>query len=84
MDFVYKKVEGEKLQDAWRDGFDKNTPDRSPELEEKMDQFVGIAMDCVEGRRPEARGLPLFVVRDGLATLDPDEAREAIRSLWEG
>ena len=55
-----------------------------PGAEIPMDQFVGIAMDCIEGRRPDAQGLPLFVVRDGLATLDPDEAREAIRSLWEG
>lgn len=53
-----------------------------PGAEIPMDQFVGIAMECIEGRRPEARGLPLFVVRDGLATLDPDEAREAIRRLW--
>jgi len=48
-----------------------------------MDQFVGIAMDCIEGRRPEARGLPLFVVRDGFATLDSEEALEAIRVLWK-
>jgi hypothetical protein len=42
MSFLYKEVEGEKLQESWREGFNSNTPSASPDLKKRMDQFVSL------------------------------------------
>jgi hypothetical protein len=42
MHFLYKNVGAEKLQDAWREGFEKNTPDATEDLKERMDTFVSL------------------------------------------
>ncbi|UCG37679.1 MAG: chalcone isomerase family protein [bacterium] len=42
MHFVYGKVEAAKLQEAWREGFEKNTPGAGADLRQRMDRFVGL------------------------------------------
>ena len=42
MNFLYKEVEGKKLQESWRDGFKANTPAAGPDLKKRMDKFVSL------------------------------------------
>ncbi|MDF1536742.1 MAG: chalcone isomerase family protein [bacterium] len=42
MQFLYKEVEGEKLQEAWREGFDANTLSPTDDLKKRMDRFVSL------------------------------------------
>ncbi len=90
MDFVYKKVEGEKLQTAWREGFDKNTPDSSPELKEKMDQFVGMFTgDAVKGDHylityEPGTGTTVKIKDEVKGTIPGEEFMRAVMAIWFG
>jgi hypothetical protein len=42
MHFLYKRIGAQKLQETWREGFEKNTPDASEDLKERMDTFVSL------------------------------------------
>ena len=90
MDFVYKKVEGAKLQDAWREGFDKNTADRSPELEQKMDRFVNMFTgDAVKGDHylisyEPGTGTTITIKDEVLGTIPGEDFMRAVMAIWFG
>lgn len=90
MDFVYKKVEGEKLQGAWREGFDKNTPDRSPDLEEKMDRFVAMfTEDAVKGDHylityEPGAGTTVTIRDEVKGTIPGEDFMRAVMAIWFG
>ena len=90
MDFVYKKVEGEKLQSAWREGFDNNTPERSPDLSSKMDQFVAMfTQDAVKGDHylityEPGAGTTVNIKGEVKGTIPGEEFMRAVMAIWFG
>jgi len=90
MSFVYKEVEGEKLQEAWREGFDMNTPSAGPELKKRMDQFVSLfSVPAVKGDRyvfsyEPGKGTQV-TLRDGVkATIPGADFASALMAIWFG
>jgi hypothetical protein len=90
MSFVYKEVEGEKLQEAWREGFAANTPSAGPELEKRMDQFVSLfSAPAVKGDRyvfsyEPGKGTNI-TLRDGVkATIPGADFASALMAIWFG
>ena len=90
MDFVYKKVEGEKLQSAWREGFDKNTPERSPDLEKKMDQFINMFTEtAVKGDHylityEPGKGTTVKLKDKIKGTIPGEDFMRAVMAIWFG
>jgi hypothetical protein len=90
MDFVYKKVAGEKLQSAWREGFDKNTPERSTDLGKKMDQFIAMfTEEAVKGDHylityNPGTGTTVKLKDEVKGTIPGEDFMRAVMAIWFG
>lgn len=90
MKFLYKKVDAQKLQDAWRTGFEKNTPDASKDLIERMDTFVSLFdEDAAKGDEylfaynPGAGTKVILKGRD-VGTIEGADFASALMAIWFG
>ncbi len=90
MSFLYKKVEGEKLQAGWREGFEANTPSSGPDLKKRMDQFVSLFSAAgMKGDRyvfayePE-KGTTVTLKGDIKATIPGADFASALMAIWFG
>ena len=90
MKFLYKKVEGEKLQESWRDGFSANTPSASPDLEKRMEQFVSLfsasAMkgDTYTFAYEPGQGTTVTLKDELKATIPGADFASALMAIWFG
>jgi hypothetical protein len=90
MHFVYRKVTADKLNNAWREGFAKNTPGAGSELKKRMANFIALFKDAaVRGDRI------LFTYRPGqgttvtfndrqLGTIPGHDFNRALMKVWFG
>jgi hypothetical protein len=90
MSFLYKKVEGEKLQESWRDGFKANTPSAGSELKKRMDQFVSLfSAAAMKGDKyifayEPGNGTTVTLKGDIKATISGADFAGALMAIWFG
>jgi hypothetical protein len=90
MRFVYKKVDGEKLQEGWREGFDSNTPAASADLKERMNQFVSLfTASAMKGDEyiftyEPGRGTTVALKGELKATIPGADFASALMAIWFG
>ena len=90
MSFLYKEVEGEKLQESWRDGFGANTPAAGPELKKQMDQFVSLfSAAAMQGDKyifayEPGIGTTISLKGDIKATIPGADFASALMAIWFG
>jgi hypothetical protein len=58
MHFLYKKVEKDKLTEAWREGFANNFAAALPALKARLDEFCALWPDMAAGERAVITYLP--------------------------
>lgn len=58
MHFLYKKVEKDKLTEAWREGFANNSTAALPALKARLDEFCALWPDMASGERAVITYLP--------------------------
>lgn len=90
MSFLYKKVEGEKLQAGWREGFEANTPSAGSDLKKRMDQFVSVfstaAMkgDSYIFAYEPGKGTTITLKGEIKATIPGADFASALMAIWFG
>jgi hypothetical protein len=90
MHFLYKKVEAEKLQEAWIDGFEGNTPQSSADLQGRMDEFVSLfAEDSLKGEEilmtyVPGTGTAVTIKGEDKGTIPGADFMEALFAVWFG
>jgi len=90
MHFLHKKVEGEKLQQAWIDGFEANTPQSSADLQGRMDKFVSLfADDALKGEEilmtyVPGTGTAVTIKGEVKGTIPGSDFMEALFAIWFG
>ena len=90
MSFLYKEVEGEKLQEAWREGFAANTPSASPDLKMRMDRFVSLFdTSAMKGDRYVFTYLPgtgttVNLANEIRAVIPGADFASALMAIWFG
>jgi hypothetical protein len=90
MNFLYKEVEGEKLQAGWREGFEANTPSAGPALKKSMDQFVSLfSASGMKGDRyvfayEPGKGTTVTLKGDIKATIQGADFASALMAIWFG
>jgi hypothetical protein len=90
MSFLYKEVEGEKLQESWRDGFKANTPSAGPELKKRMDEFVSLfSAAAIKGDKyifayEPGIGTTISLNGDIKATIPGADFASALMAIWFG
>ena len=58
MHFLYKKVEKDKLTEAWREGFANNSAAALPALKARLDEFCALWPDMASGERAVITYIP--------------------------
>jgi hypothetical protein len=58
MHFLYKKVEKDKLTEAWREGFENNSAAALTALKARLDEFCALWPDMASGERAVITYLP--------------------------
>lgn len=90
MSFLYKKVEGEKLQESWRAGFDANTPSAGPELKKQMDHFVSLfSSSAMKGDKyifsyDPGKGTTVNLKGETRAIIPGADFARALMAIWFG
>lgn len=90
MNFLYKEVEGEKLQESWRDGFDSNTPSAGADLKKQMDRFVSLFTDsAMKGDRyvfayEPGKGTSISLKGEVKAMIPGRDFASALMAIWFG
>jgi len=90
MNFIYKKVGPEKLQESWREGFEANTPLATPDLKNRMDQFVSLfTAPALKGDRyifayEPGMGTTVMLRGEVKATIPGADFASALMSIWFG
>ena len=90
MSFLYKEVEGEKLKESWRAGFDANTPSAGPDLKKRMDHFVSLfSSSAMKGDNyifsyEPGKGTTVTLNDDIKATIPGADFASALMAIWFG
>jgi len=90
MRFLYKKVGGDKLREAWVEGFEKNTPDAPPDLKERMEHFVGLfSSDALKGDEYlfsyiPGTGTTVRIGNREAAVIEGNDFASALMRIWFG
>jgi hypothetical protein len=90
MNFVYKKVSADSLQEAWKEGFQKNTPKSSENLKVRMDKFVGLfTEDALKGDEylmtyQPGTGTKIVLKGKEVATIPGADFASALMGIWFG
>jgi Chalcone isomerase-like len=58
MHFLYKKVEKDKLTEAWQEGFANNSASTLPALKARLDEFCGFWPDMASGEEAAITYIP--------------------------
>ena len=58
MHFLYKKVEKDKLTEAWREGFANNSAAALPALKARLDEFCAVWPDMASGEQAVITYIP--------------------------
>ena len=90
MSFLYKEVEGKKLQAGWREGFEANTPSAGSALKKSMDQFVSLFSAAgMKGDRyvfayEPGKGTTVTLKGEIKATIPGADFASALMAIWFG
>lgn len=90
MIFLYKKVEGEKLQESWREGFEANTPSPDPDLKKRMEKFISLFSEpAVKGDRyvfsyDPGEGTRITLNGETRAIIPGSDFSGALMAVWFG
>jgi len=90
MIFLYKKVKGEDLMEAWREGFEANTPSAGPDLKKRMDQFVSLfSVSAMKDDRyifayEPGKGTTVTLKGENKATIPGADFASALMAIWFG
>ncbi len=90
MNFVYKKVGADSLQEAWKEGFQNNTRNASANLKVRMDQFVALfAEDALKGDEylmtyQPGTGTKIILKGKEVATIPGADFASALMAIWFG
>jgi len=90
MTFLYKKVEGEKLQESWRDGFEAGTLQASPDLKKRMKQFESLFTEpAMKGDTyifayEPGKGTTVILQGDVKATIPGPDFASSLMGIWFG
>lgn len=89
MHFLTDKATKEKMDDAWREGFENNAPQLSARLGDEIDRFVGFFGDMKDGDLIEMELVPgagTTVSFNGTVrgTVEGDDFAQALLSVWLG
>lgn len=90
MSFLYKEVEGEKLQESWRAGFDANTPSAGPDLKKRMERFVSLfSASAIKGDTyifsyEPGKGTTITLKGEDRATIPGADFASALMAIWFG
>ena len=90
MKFLYKEVEGEKLKESWRSGFEANTPGASPDLQGRMDLFISLfTAPALKGDEyllayEPGRGTTVSLKGEVKATIPGADFASALMAVWLG
>ena len=90
MIFLYKEVEGEKLQESWREGFEANTPSPAPDLKQRMEKFISLFSEpAVKGDRytfsyDPGEGTRITLKGETRAIIPGSDFSAALMAVWFG
>jgi hypothetical protein len=90
MHFVYRKVTADKLNNAWREGFAKNTPGAGSGLKKRMADFIALFKDAaVRGDRillayRPGQGTTVTFNDRPLGTIPGHDFNQALMKVWFG
>ena len=91
LDFIYKKVEAQKLLDAWREGFGKNQDEQSlSSLQSRIDQFYAyftedaVAKDQYVFEYIPGQGTRTSKNGTTLGTIEGEDFKNALLEIWLG
>lgn len=89
MQFVYSKVDKEKLDNAWMEGFSRNSPSILSSHREDVQAFLGCFQDMRRGERvvlafTPGQGLAVEVAGVHKRVFPSPEFAKAVLSIWLG
>ena len=89
MQFVYSKVEKDKLTEAWQEGFANNSAAALPALKARLDQFCAWWPDMVSGQRAVITYIPgtgtrLDINGKEAGVIPGKDFAEAMFAVWLG
>lgn len=91
LDFVYKKVDQEKLIKAWREGFEKNQSDETlQKLQSRIDQFYQYFDSAVLAKEQYAldyvpqQGVRVSRNQKELGVIPGEDFKNALLEIWLG
>jgi hypothetical protein len=89
MHFLTDKVTKKKLDDAWFEGFEANSPERYPTLEARVRRFAGLFGDMAVGDVIELTISPsgdttAVVNGSEVGVIDGDDFAAALLRVWLG
>jgi hypothetical protein len=89
MHFLYKEVEKDKLTEAWREGFEKNSAAGLPALKARLDEFCALWPDMKSGERAMITYLPstgttLEINGKEASVIPGDDFARALFAVWLG
>lgn len=88
--FIYKEVGVDSIVEAWIEGFKKNTPDISPELQSKIDRFNAMFTepmykgDTMEFTYIPGTGTEVRIKNTVAGVIEGDDFMQALFSIWFG
>jgi len=91
LDFVYRKVDQEKLVKAWREGFEKNQSDETlQKLQSRIDQFYQYFDSAVVAKEQYAfdyvpqQGVRISRNQKELGLIPGEDFKNALLEIWLG
>lgn len=89
MYFLHKKVDVDKLNGAWEDGFKKNAPEALEQHPQEFERFLGCFQDVYKGEEIiltflPGKGLEVVVAGETKGLFVPVSFARGVLSLWLG
>jgi Chalcone isomerase-like len=89
MHFLYKKVEKDKLTEAWREGFQNNSAAALPALKARLDEFCAMWPDMTSGERAVITYVPdtgtrLELNGKEVGVISGKDFADALFAVWLG
>lgn len=89
MHFLTDRATKEKMDDAWKEGFEANSPKQYGALKKRVETFIGFFGDMKDGDRIEINmvpGEPTVVLLNGKekGTIEGDDFAKGLLRVWLG
>jgi hypothetical protein len=89
MHFLYKKVEKDKLTEAWREGFANNSASTLPALKARLDEFCALWPDMASGEQAVITFIPgtgtrLAIKGKDVGVIPGKDFADAMFAVWLG